>query len=773
MKIIDNNWPFFKHLLYSTITVTIVLLFDEKYLYEVLRDNWINPIASHISQEPLSLIGLFIISFSFVIWVVRKKNKLFPKAFLYLILIGAVILIRCGTYWVIYQVAFIILILAIYTFLFWLLGKWYVDEEFHPDIGELEDHLNRRQLAKNIVANILSNRTTEDSFNFAIIGGWGSGKSYLFKLIRNQLQKEEFYNETIFLFEFSPWEHSTNDDLEKSLLKELSNNKNQELRSIFKDLLSLFYQDNSDFFSKIFGYIIGYVFNKGTNPKQRLNTFLKNKRIIILLDDIDRLDKSEIRDVLKIIRNALNYRNIYFGVGFDIDYLKHTLFEKDSSMFLNPNKYLDKFFQVKIPMPDMPNIKDYFLRYFNKEFPDLSESRTFSFINEEFNSNMIFNKIKTPRDSENIIYSAKQAYMGLEDDVDLYLLLMLETLKLTDPDTYESIKKNKEHLPYLNQNEITKDDELITLEEKIAPIRVYSILQSTRYPITDAKYYNNYFNYRLGDNQLSISDIFDIFKNSSYQEKYNLFAQIIQDSLGQELFKTIEWLIEDEKFEYSEHNIKIVVKLYELYQGSRTTSIFQPLVSGISNQKNKEELKKRTLNILEKEYFYEVYFILIFSKEEPIIEILNLFERVVQKEHKSINKFLYFTLITFYDAAKFHRNYFNEDAMGNIKKQIELFISGTLINKPWYSLVNFIVNLGYPKRGDSEMTYYGVFDSYIPRLVLKEKILNTLQRNLSSEFPINKSLKAEIIEFISKIDPKNTSRTQDFEYKFSDPNIFD
>lgn len=64
---------------------------------------------------------------------------------------------------------------------------------------------------------------------------------------------------------------------------------------------------------------------------------------VIVIDDVDRLGKEELFEVLRIIRNTANFPNTVFIVACDKDYVAKTI-GQDSA-------YLDKYFQYDVTLP--------------------------------------------------------------------------------------------------------------------------------------------------------------------------------------------------------------------------------------------------------------------------------------------------------------------------------------------------------------------------------------------------------------------------------------
>ena len=72
------------------------------------------------------------------------------------------------------------------------------------------------------------------------------------------------------------------------------------------------------------------------------------QKFIIVIDDIDRLEASEILEIFKIIRGSADFPNLKFVCAFDKSYILSSL--SNLSIAIN-DKYLEKFFQLEYWLP--------------------------------------------------------------------------------------------------------------------------------------------------------------------------------------------------------------------------------------------------------------------------------------------------------------------------------------------------------------------------------------------------------------------------------------
>ena len=74
--------------------------------------------------------------------------------------------------------------------------------------------------------------------------------------------------------------------------------------------------------------------------------FLINKKIIVIIDDMDRISGEDIMDIFSLIKNTVDFKNNFFLVSLDLDYTKKAILEKYP--LLDVQRYLEKIFQLQI-----------------------------------------------------------------------------------------------------------------------------------------------------------------------------------------------------------------------------------------------------------------------------------------------------------------------------------------------------------------------------------------------------------------------------------------
>jgi predicted KAP-like P-loop ATPase len=226
-----------------------------------------------------------------------------------------------------------------------------------------DDTLGRGPVARSFARQVLSLNAAEGVV-VGVLGPWGSGKTSFINLAR-----DEFKDADVPVLDFNPWMFSGAQQLVESFFVELAAQLRIRLglADIGKNL-----QEYGEAFSgmewlplvgpwiergrgltKIAGEILQRRREGVGERRTRLHEELSkiSKPIIVVVDDIDRLSTSEIRDVFKLVRLTASFPNIVYLVAFDRGRVEHALAEQS----LPGRDYLEKILQVAMDLPAVPD----------------------------------------------------------------------------------------------------------------------------------------------------------------------------------------------------------------------------------------------------------------------------------------------------------------------------------------------------------------------------------------------------------------------------------
>jgi predicted KAP-like P-loop ATPase len=238
-----------------------------------------------------------------------------------------------------------------------------------------------------------------DSFVLALTGPWGSGKTTVMEFALNSLQKHCSTwgkSEQPIIHRFDPWLFSEPSHILSAFLKGLA------------DTLSL--PDHGEELKRAGQIVKAYEFciapaswltaaagipgvGKGVELLKQIRETLnasaelvnddtssfrkaiseqikkQPRRILIVIDDIDRLTKQEIRLLMQVIKLTANFSNVVYLLLFEQKYVETAL---DDISANSGRDYLKKIIQVdyRLPPIDRELVRRNFFREFRKILPE-------------------------------------------------------------------------------------------------------------------------------------------------------------------------------------------------------------------------------------------------------------------------------------------------------------------------------------------------------------------------------------------------------------------
>lgn len=233
----------------------------------------------------------------------------------------------------------------------------------NPVSSPEQDALGRNERARIFAEQILALDSSE-GIVVGVLGPWGSGKTSFVNLAR--LRLAELGIPTL---EFNPWMFSGAEQLVESFFVELS--AQLKMRPGFAHVGELFEQYGESFSGLSWLPLVGPWIERGRSASKALAQLLKRKKegigerrskirselakiekpIVVVLDDIDRLTTTEIRDVFKLVRLTANFPNIVYLLAFDRQRVEEALSEQG----IPGRSYLEKILQVGADLPAVPH----------------------------------------------------------------------------------------------------------------------------------------------------------------------------------------------------------------------------------------------------------------------------------------------------------------------------------------------------------------------------------------------------------------------------------
>ncbi|MBN7814211.1 KAP family P-loop NTPase fold protein [Algoriphagus pacificus] len=320
-------------------------------------------------------------------------------------------------------------------------------------ITKREDDAFQRYPFAYQIASVIKGHEKTDSFVVGVYGKWGEGKTSVLNFIKEELNLDP----NIVVINFNPWLFRDEDQLLKTFFSVLANGLNVSFEGkkekIGKKLLD--YADAIGAAGSLVGVsgVKGFLQHLGNkfsaisieDNKEKINQGLEDsgKRVVVVMDDIDRLSNSEVQSIFRLVKLVADFKNTAYLLSFDDELVASAL---DSLYSKGGYDYLEKIIQLplRLPKAQLSSVKKYTL---NSIFAELDSNEILLEEDEHQRFNIAFDEyilrlIVTPRVAVRYANSISFALPLLKGEVNIVDLVFIEGIKVIFPRLYDFIKDN-------------------------------------------------------------------------------------------------------------------------------------------------------------------------------------------------------------------------------------------------------------------------------------------------------------------------------------------
>lgn len=311
-----------------------------------------------------------------------------------------------------------------------------------------QDRLGRRSFAETIARQVRA-VPAEHGFTAAVVGEWGSGKTSVLNMVAEALKGDD----DVAILHFNPWLFSSADDLVTRFFRELSaqlgRGRSEKLKNVAKAvaelgqlLAPLSPVPGTTLVAKLLGKITNQWAKQPSLHEKRdsLRKALEQvgSRIVVVVDDIDRLEPGEIREVMRLVRLTSDLPNVVFLLAFDWRHVARGLRENEGE----GRRYLEKIVQVSY---DLPTVREAILPgMFLPLLEELMEGRDLAELDRDVWRRVFYNVVKpllgNLRDVKRYLYSIPVTLDTIGQEVALADLLGLEALRVLRPPLFNDMR---------------------------------------------------------------------------------------------------------------------------------------------------------------------------------------------------------------------------------------------------------------------------------------------------------------------------------------------
>lgn len=334
-----------------------------------------------------------------------------------------------------------------------------------PIDREEQDLLGRSFFSKQL-GKAIYEYNGKDGLVIGLFGKWGTGKTSVINMAINEINKlaENDKNKPM-IMKFAPWNYSDKNNLISLFFQSLKNKIEVQNNKEFKKKVGKALSDYSGAFDTLLlvpGVSSGFIESLkslarvlGDNLREKVDldrtkdilekALIKaNKKIIIVIDDIDRLTNSQIRDVFQLVKQVADFPNVIYVLAMDREVVRSALTEVHN---IDGNEYLEKIIQIPFELPELrkSRLHDIFFIKLEQIVNDLSDKVVWdkSYWSNVFR-NCIEPYINTLRDVNRVTNTFQFRYEMLYQETSFEDMVGITALEVLEPELYKWICNNKD-----------------------------------------------------------------------------------------------------------------------------------------------------------------------------------------------------------------------------------------------------------------------------------------------------------------------------------------
>ncbi len=318
-----------------------------------------------------------------------------------------------------------------------------------------QDLLGRDDFAR-ALAEAMVAMPADDGLVVGLCGTWGSGKTSALNLVRYYLGQ---LDETPRVLVFNPWWFSESDDLLLRFLTQFASAVDRQgvRASQLREALRKYGGVVASAAKLVPGGQLGGELmqqlaralpdDNAAELRERISDLLRKsgERFVVIVDDIDRLCASEVRQVFQLVKAVADFPNTIYLMAFDPEVVVGALDEIHAA---GGKGYVDKIVQVEfqLPPPDREQVRMIFTERLNGLLRatvdvDVDEHRWAGFYLDCLDP-----LLGTVRDVKRYVNALAMTWPLVATEVDLIDFLGVEAIRLRWPQVYRSVLAQKEAL---------------------------------------------------------------------------------------------------------------------------------------------------------------------------------------------------------------------------------------------------------------------------------------------------------------------------------------
>lgn len=320
-----------------------------------------------------------------------------------------------------------------------------------PITKSKEDLFNMDGLVERIVNYVSLTDVSNGAFSLGIEGKWGDGKTSLMNLVEEKIHQK---HPLILVAHFNPRSSKKAENIQEDFLNALKQvlkpyhsgiDRIIDNYAIALDILPAV----SPFVGKLLSLIQVHIDKNRKSTRRVLDEAIRdiNRRIVVFIDDLDRLTGKELIEVMKVLDTNGAFPNVVFITSYDKRYV-NTVLTNYLHLGEQLNPYTDKYFTVEVRVPLHPSYRllDYLINLLSEGCKNKIITRVTQKDLEEQTRHYgyyLMKRLTTIRDVKRFANQFLYNYAGIQRDVRYSDFLLLELIRFEHPDDYEALHRQK------------------------------------------------------------------------------------------------------------------------------------------------------------------------------------------------------------------------------------------------------------------------------------------------------------------------------------------
>lgn len=319
-----------------------------------------------------------------------------------------------------------------------------------------EDRLDRSRFVQGVVDMTVSRRERA-GLVIGIYGAWGEGKTSLMRMIEAQLRDRAH----LIPFWFNPWYFRNEEHLIEVFFHSLAGAIGKRLGSSGQRLgeLLMDYGSLLEWLPNVGGPMsraAGSIGKKlASTTLDDLRSRVENclgeigKRVVVFVDDLDRLDRTEIQAVVKLVKLTAGFDYMTYVLAFDDQVVSSALGERYGEGGQESGRgFLEKIIQLPLRLPAVdPTV---LLSLTLESISGVLQSTDVSLTEEQvrefrrYFDDMFGARVRTPRAGKRYSNALAFGLPILKGEIHPVDLMLMETIRVFYPDIYTHVRPNRD-----------------------------------------------------------------------------------------------------------------------------------------------------------------------------------------------------------------------------------------------------------------------------------------------------------------------------------------